>query len=336
MDVRIAARRRAKFGFVFARARHRARGVQQLVPAAPRRHQPGDGVGGDRAACSARRRRSRAGSSRASSRRTQLLPTARALAREIADNTQRRLGRARAPADVAHARRRPPDGGPQGRLARDLRDGPVARRATRACTSFLEKRPAQFTMKVSSDMPELLPVVEAEEVRVAGRKRSLRRKGRDPHAVQHPPADRRRSGAHTPGSRRLRQPVASEASGALGNNRTGLCPRDPDRGSDWRRPVPARARPPARRQLRPLPPPGPRLAPRSPPAPARRRAPGAARAPRRATTSRAARCRPAAPAAPRRRRSRAGARAPRSPPRRRDARGGRGCEHGPGCGRESR
>ena len=72
----------------------------------------------------------------------QLLPTARALGRRDRRQHQRRLGRARAPADVAHARRRPSDGGAQARFARDLRDGPVARRLRgRAPASSRSGRP---------------------------------------------------------------------------------------------------------------------------------------------------------------------------------------------------
>ena len=86
-----------------------------------------------------------------------LLPTrARARAREFADNT--------APVSVAlirqmmwrMTRRRSSDGSPQGRQPRHLR----ARRSgdvKEGVVSFLEKRPAQFKDKVSSDMPDYFP-----------------------------------------------------------------------------------------------------------------------------------------------------------------------------------
>ena len=86
--------------------RHRARGLLELVPAADRRHQPGDGVGGDRPRLRRRggaRRRARA---QRPPGRTSCSPAAHALAREIADNTAPVSVALGAPADVADARRR--------------------------------------------------------------------------------------------------------------------------------------------------------------------------------------------------------------------------------------
>ena len=90
-------RRRGRAHGLRVRApRHRPRGLLELVPAARRRHQPGDGVGRHRPRVLRRRRRSRAASCAACTRSGELLGAARALAREIADNT--------APVSVALAR----------------------------------------------------------------------------------------------------------------------------------------------------------------------------------------------------------------------------------------
>ena len=66
--------------------------------------------------CSGRTRRSRAGWCAASIRPTRCSAVARALAAEIAHARRAGLGRPDPPDAVAHARRRPPDGGAQDRL----------------------------------------------------------------------------------------------------------------------------------------------------------------------------------------------------------------------------
>ena len=103
-------------------------------------------------------RRSPGGSSRAWCRTTQLLPAARALAREIADNTSgvsvclaRQLLWKMLGADhpmEAHKL--------DSRLIHAMGASPDAYEGVQ---SFLEKRPARFTMKVSSDLPERVSVV---------------------------------------------------------------------------------------------------------------------------------------------------------------------------------
>ena len=117
MDIRIASRRRALRLRVRA-ARHRARGLLELVPAARGRHRAGAGVEPIRAASSTPRRRWPAAwsASRARARRVAAAGT-RARAR---DRRQHRagVGCADAADDVAAARRRPSDGSAQARQPR--------------------------------------------------------------------------------------------------------------------------------------------------------------------------------------------------------------------------
>ena len=138
MDIRIASETPA-IGFVFVAARHRSGGVLELVPAAPRRHHqalewclfrprlPGAG--------SARRRPGQLGAcaGRICSRGPCHRPR---------NHRQHRagVGRADPPHDVAHARRRSPDGSPQGRQPRHLPARAQAD-ANEGVISFLEKRP---------------------------------------------------------------------------------------------------------------------------------------------------------------------------------------------------
>ena len=61
----------------------------------------------------------------------EVLGVARALADEIVHQRRPRVGRAHPPDAVADAGRRPPDGGPQARLARDLRHRSLGRRPRR-------------------------------------------------------------------------------------------------------------------------------------------------------------------------------------------------------------
>ncbi len=132
-----------------------------MVPAAPGRHQPGDGVGGDRPHLRPEEALE-AGLVRRVLPAEELLPAAYALAREIADNT--------APVSVALARRllwtglglaHPMDAHradsramyARGRSA-DAREG---------VESFLEKRPAVFPDKVSDGLPDVFPWLDAPE-----------------------------------------------------------------------------------------------------------------------------------------------------------------------------
>ena len=96
----------------------------------------------------------------------ELLPAARALATR--DRRQHRAGFDRAdPADdVAHARRRPPDGSAQGRQPRHLRARPL-RDVKEGVVSFLEKRPAVFKNKVSTRHAGLFPVVGRAGLQIA-------------------------------------------------------------------------------------------------------------------------------------------------------------------------
>ena len=87
----------------------------------------------------------------------ELLPAARALAREIADNTRAGLDRADAPDAVADVGRAASDGrAPDRQPLRSRRAGSRPMRA-RASAAFLEKRPAVFPDRVSSDLPSFFP-----------------------------------------------------------------------------------------------------------------------------------------------------------------------------------
>ena len=68
-----------------------------------------------------------------------------------------RVDRAHPGDDVAHARRRPPDGSPPRRLARHPLDGPLTPTRARASRRSCEKRPPHFTMRPSADMPDFYP-----------------------------------------------------------------------------------------------------------------------------------------------------------------------------------
>ncbi len=126
-DGRAARLRGGAHGLRVHAPRHRPRGLLQLVPAARRRDQPGDGMGGHRArvqragGARARPRAQRAPARRAARRR------ARARARDRREH-RARVGRARSPADVADARRRAPDARAPRRLARHVRARSVRRR----------------------------------------------------------------------------------------------------------------------------------------------------------------------------------------------------------------
>ena len=131
MDVRIASIGGAHRLRLRA-PRHRARGVLELVPAAARRHQPSRRVGATPAASSPPRRRSPA---RLGEPRRRTRGAARHRARAGARDRRQHVGdvgHALASAALAHARRRPPDGGAQGRLAVHLLDGSLAPTRARA------------------------------------------------------------------------------------------------------------------------------------------------------------------------------------------------------------
>ena len=88
-----------------------------------------------------------------------LLPTAMALAREIADNTSGRLGRAGQADDVEAPGRGSPHGSPPPRLARHGLDGTVGRRARRHHVLSREA-PAALHSQAQPGHAALLPVVE--------------------------------------------------------------------------------------------------------------------------------------------------------------------------------
>ena len=129
--------------------RHRAGSGVELVPAAHRRHLPGAGVVLFRPRVRREGSAEAAASSARSSSRKQLLPRARAIAREIVDNT--------APVSVALIRQMMWRGlgmdHPMEAHKVDIR-GIYARGASadvrEGVSSFLEKRPAKFPQKVST------------------------------------------------------------------------------------------------------------------------------------------------------------------------------------------
>ena len=122
--------------------RHRARGVLVVVPAARRRHQPGGRVGATPGRVFAADEALAGGLVRSVHAPDDLLPAARALAARDRRQHRAGVGRADAADDVAHARRRPPDGGAPRRLAvASLARGRSAD-AREGVTSFLEKRAA--------------------------------------------------------------------------------------------------------------------------------------------------------------------------------------------------
>ena len=153
MDIRLAADGREDRLRLRA-PRDRARGVLELVPAAHRRHQPGDGVGRDRprlrrpggAGGRPRAQRPRAG-------RAAAAPRTRSRARSP---TTRRRCRSRSAASCC--------GGCSAPTTRWRPTAPTRARCTRrgqsadareGVQSFLEKRPAAFPDRVSGGLPEL-------------------------------------------------------------------------------------------------------------------------------------------------------------------------------------
>ncbi len=155
MDIRIASEARA-LRFRVLPARHRAGGRIELVPAAPRRHRAGAGV------VLFRPRVPGAGSARRPPRVSkvvppdELLPTARALAKEFAAKTapvsvaliRQMMWRMLGADDPMEAHKVDSRGIYARGRSDDVKEGVV---------SFLEKRPAQFKNKVSSDMPDYFP-----------------------------------------------------------------------------------------------------------------------------------------------------------------------------------
>ena len=109
------------------------------------------------AACSPPTRRWPAGWCAACTQPTSCWRVANGIAREIADNT--------APVSVALTRQMlwrmlgavAPDGGPPRRLAGHPESRSAATTPARASTSFLEKRPAVFPVKVSDGLPDIFP-----------------------------------------------------------------------------------------------------------------------------------------------------------------------------------
>ena len=84
-----------------------------------------------------------------------LLPTARAWPGNCRQDCAG-VGGADPADDVAHEGRRRSDGSPQGRQPRHLRPR-ASDDVKEGVVSFLEKRPAEFKNKVSSDMPDYFP-----------------------------------------------------------------------------------------------------------------------------------------------------------------------------------
>ena len=86
----------------------------------------------------------------------ELIPAARALAREIARQHVASVGRVDSADAVADGRRGPSDGSAQDRQPRNFSRGSSAD-VKEGVASFLEKRPAKFPHKVSKDMPPYFP-----------------------------------------------------------------------------------------------------------------------------------------------------------------------------------
>ena len=89
-------------------------------------------------------------------RRTQLLPAARELARGDRGQHVGDVGGPLAPAHVAAARRRPPDGGASARLAMHGVDGALGG-CVRGRHGLPREAPARFTLRPSADMPPFYP-----------------------------------------------------------------------------------------------------------------------------------------------------------------------------------
>ncbi len=154
MDIRIASEA-ARFGFVFSRRGIVPEAVLELVPAAHRRHLAGAGMVLTGRVFPAQE----ALAGRLVSNVVppdDLLPTARALAREIADKTapvsvaliRQMMWRMMGADDPMEAHKVDSRGIYARGAATDVKEGVV---------SFLEKRPAEFKNKVSSDMPDYFP-----------------------------------------------------------------------------------------------------------------------------------------------------------------------------------
>ena len=100
--------------------------------------------------------RRRAGAQRAPGRRG-ARPWPGRWPREIAAQRRAGLGRADPPDAVADARRRPPDGGAQDRLPRASSTPGRSADAREGVVSFLEKRPPEWTLAPSQDLPDWFP-----------------------------------------------------------------------------------------------------------------------------------------------------------------------------------
>ncbi len=85
----------------------------------------------------------------------ELIPAARALARELHRQDRAGLGRADPADDVAHARRRPPDGGAPHRQQGHVPPRPQRRREGGHRSRSWKSARARFTDTVSRDLPEL-------------------------------------------------------------------------------------------------------------------------------------------------------------------------------------
>ena len=136
--------------------RNRPRSRIELVPAAHRRHQPGDGVGGDGANLLRRGGARRAALSPGSCPRPSYCPQlARSPERSRTTQVQCR-SHSRGRCSGACSERITPTPRTSSTRKRSSRwDG--RRMLTRAYKAFLEKRPPQFKLRVSKDMPVFYP-----------------------------------------------------------------------------------------------------------------------------------------------------------------------------------